>query len=74
MKIPQLVKKPENKSCHNVQWIDDYSWIHQEDILEVLKNSQKLNPEVRKYLEEENAFTEHHMSDTKKNPDLPPGI
>ena len=66
MKIPQLVKKPENKSCHNVQWIDDYSWIHQEDILEVLKNSQKLNPEVRKYLEEENAFTEHHMSDTKK--------
>ena len=66
MKIPQLVKKPENKSCHNVQWIDDYSWIHQEDILEVLKNNQKLNPEVRKYLEEENAFTEHHMSDTKK--------
>mgnify|MGYP001186748241 FL=1 len=66
MKIPQLVKKPENKSCHNVQWIDDYSWIHQEDILEVLKTSQKLNPEVRKYLEEENAFTEHHMSDTKK--------
>ena len=66
MKIPQLAKKPENKSCHNVQWIDDYSWIHQEDILEVLKNSQKLNPEVRKYLEEENAFTEHHMSDTKK--------
>ena len=66
MKIPQLVKKPENKSCHNVQWIDDYSWIHQKNILEVLKNSQKLNPEVRKYLEEENAFTEHHMSDTKK--------
>ena len=66
MKIPQLTKKPENKSCHNVQWTDNYSWIHQKNILEVLKNSQKLNPEVRKYLEEENAFTEHHMSDTKK--------
>ncbi len=66
MKIPQLTKKPENKSCHNVQWVDNYSWIHQTNILEVLKNSQKLNPEVRKYLEEENAFTEHHMSDTKK--------
>ncbi len=66
MKIPQLIKKPENKSCHNVEWIDDYSWIHQKDILEVLKNSQKLDPEVRKYLEEENAFTEYHMSDTKK--------
>ncbi len=66
MKIPQLTKKPENKSCHNVQWTDNYSWIHQKNILEVLKNSQKLDPEVRKYLEEENAFTEHNMSDTKK--------
>ena len=66
MKIPQLTKKPENKSCHNVQWTDNYSWIHQKNILDVLKNSQKLDPEVRKYLEEENAFTEHHMSDTKK--------
>ena len=66
MKIPQLTKKPENKSCHNVQWTDNYSWIHQKNILEVLKNSQKLDPEVRRYLEEENAFTSHHMSDTKK--------
>ena len=65
MKIPQLSKKPENKSCHNVKWVDNYSWIHQKNILEVLKDSQKLDPEVRKYLEEENAFTNHHMLDTK---------
>ena len=66
MKIPQLSKKPENKSCHNTEWVDNYSWIHQENILEVLKDSQKLNPEVRNYLEKENAFTLHNMSDTKK--------
>jgi len=66
MKIPQLSKKPENKSCHNTDWEDNYSWIHQKNILEVLKDSQKLNPEVKKYLEEENSFTEFHMSDTKK--------
>ena len=66
MKIPQLSKKPETKSCHNTDWEDNYSWIHQKNILEVLKDSQKLNPEVKKYLEEENSFTEFHMSDTKK--------
>ena len=66
MKIPQLSKKPEKKTCHNVDWEDNYSWIHQKNILEVLKDSQKLDPEVKKYLEEENSFTEFHMSDTKK--------
>ncbi|RPG97543.1 MAG: S9 family peptidase [Candidatus Pelagibacter sp. TMED106] len=66
MKIPQLKKKSEIKKCHNVSWEDNYSWIHQKDILEVLKDSKKLNPEVRKYLEEENSYAQFHLSDTKK--------
>ena len=66
MKIPQLKKKPELKSCHNTTWEDNYSWIHQDDILDVLKDSSKLLPDVRKYLEEENNFTEHNLKDTKK--------
>ena len=61
MKIPQLKKKPELKSCHNVTWEDDYSWIHQENILEVLKDSSKLLPEVRKYLEDENDYFSHQI-------------
>ena len=65
MKIPQLEKKPELKSCHNVNWEDNYSWVHQSNILEVLKNSSKLIPEVRNYLEKENAYTEHHLKNTK---------
>jgi len=66
MKIPQLQKKPEVKSCHNKTWQDDYSWIHQQNILEVLKDSSKLLKEVREYLEEENAYFEHGMNDTKE--------
>ena len=66
MKIPQLKKKPERKSCHNVAWEDNYSWIHQENILEVLKDGSKLLPEVRKYLEEENNYTDHILKDNKK--------
>jgi len=65
MKIPQLQKKPEKKTCHNFSWQDDYSWIHQDNILEVLKDNKKLNPEVKKYLEEENSYTDFHLSNTK---------
>ena len=65
MKIPQLKKKPTAKKHHNIEWIDNYSWIHQKNILEVLKDKKKLLPDVRSYLEEENKFTEINMKDTK---------
>ncbi len=65
MKLPQLEKKPEIKSCHNKTWTDDYSWIHQPNILEVLRDSSKLLPDVRKYLEDENEFFSDQMKDTK---------
>ncbi len=65
MKLPQLTKKPEKKSCHNTDWEDNYSWIHQKNILEVLKDGSKLMPEVREYLESENSYTEFHLKDTK---------
>ncbi len=66
MKIPQLEKKLELKSCHNTKWEDNYSWIHQSNILEVLKDGSKLLPKVRKYLEEENAYAEYNLKDTKE--------
>ena len=33
--------------------------------MEVLKDNKKLNPEIRKYLEEENSYTDFHLSNTK---------
>jgi len=65
MKVPYLKKKPEIKSCHNIDWEDNYSWIHQKNILEVLRDKTKLDPEVKKYLEEENSYAEHHLKNTK---------
>ena len=65
MNIPKLAKKPITKSCHNVTWEDDYAWIHQENILDVLKDGKKLLPEVKKYLNEENNYTEKKMLGTK---------
>ena len=66
MKIPQLKRKLEVKKYHNFELKDEFSWVHQKDILNVLKDSSKLNPEVRKYLEEENAYTKLQMKDTEQ--------
>tara|TARA_Y100001970_G_scaffold197539_1_gene240322 strand:+ start:6902 stop:8977 length:2076 start_codon:yes stop_codon:yes gene_type:complete len=65
MKIPQLEKKSEIKTCHNITWEDNYSWIHQSNILDVLKDSSKLLPKVREYLLSENEYFEYQMRDTK---------
>ena len=65
MKIPQLRRKLEVKNYHGYKIKDEYSWVHQKNILDVLKDSSKLNSEVRKYLEEENKYTEHHLKNTK---------
>ena len=66
MKIPQLRKQPEKKSFHGLEsWEDDYSWIHQDNCLEILRDTGQLNPEVRKYLEEENVYTKENMKDTE---------
>ena len=66
MKVPYLKKKLELKTCHNIEWEDNYSWIHQKNILEVLKDKTKLDTEVKKYLDEENSYAEHHLKDTKE--------
>ena len=66
MKVPYLKKKPELKTCHNIEWEDNYSWIHQKNILEVLRDKKKLDPEVKKYLDEENSYADHHLKNTKK--------
>ena len=65
MKVPYLKKKPEIKSCHNTKWEDNYSWIHQKNILEVLRDKTKLDTEVKKYLDEENSYAEYHLKDTQ---------
>jgi len=66
MKKPILKKIKEIKEHHGIQWEDYYSWIHQKNILEVLRDSQKLNKNVRNYLEAENKYTKYHLNKTKK--------
>ena len=66
MKAPKLKKIKETKECHGKKWVDNYSWIHQKNILDVLKDSTKLDKNVRSYLEAENKYTDYHLKKTKK--------
>ena len=66
MKAPKLKKILEIKECHGKKWEDNYSWIHQKNILDVLKDSSKLDKKVRNYLEAENKYTDYHLKKTRK--------
>ena len=65
MKLPQLRKQRTSKNYHGITINDDYAWVDQPDILEVLKDSSKLLPEVKKYVEENNNITEQYFADSK---------
>ena len=65
MNIPKLKKIKTTKNYHGIPLEDDYSWVDQPDILDVLKNPNKLHPEVKKYIEENNLLTEKYFDDVK---------
>ena len=65
MNIPELKKIKSEKKYHNTTLKDDYSWVDQPDILDVLKNPNKLHPDVKKYIEENNLLTEKYFDDVK---------
>ena len=66
MNIPKLRQQKTIKKYHGISWHDNYAWIHQKNNLKILKDPKTLNPEIRKYLEENNNYTEYHLKDAKK--------
>ena len=66
MKTPKLKKIESVKKHHGISLEDDYAWVDQPNILEVLKDPDKLLPDVRKYIEENNSLTEDYFKDAKK--------
>jgi oligopeptidase B len=65
MNIPKLKKIKTTKNYHGIPLEDDYSWVDQPDILEVLNDSKKLNTEVKDYIETNNKITENYFADVK---------
>jgi len=53
MKPPIAKKEPKVLKIHGYEIVDNYAWLRDRE--------EKKNPEVIKYLEDENAYTEAHM-------------
>ena len=66
MNIPKLKKIKTTKNYHGIPLEDDYSWVDQPNILEVLKDPKKLNTEVKDYIEANNKITEDFFVDVKE--------
>ena len=65
MNIPKLKKVENDKNYHGINLKDEYSWVDQPNILEVLKDPKKILPEVKKYIDENNKLTKNYFSDIK---------
>ena len=63
--IPKINKILNTVKIHNEELIDNYSWIKQKNWKEVILNPDKLNAQVKKYLDEENLFKENQLKDIK---------
>ena len=66
MNIPKLKKIKTIKNYHGIPLEDDYSWVDQPNILEVLKDPKKLDIEVRDYINANNKITEDYFVDVRK--------
>ena len=65
MNIPKLRKDKNAKTYHGYELIDNYGYVDQPNILSVLKQPEKLLPEVKKYILENNKLTEEYFKESK---------
>ena len=65
MIIPKLRKERTVKIHHGHELTDDYAFVDQANILQILKKPDLILPEVRKYIESNNELTEAYFADVK---------
>jgi len=65
LKPPIAAKRPVVTQHHGVTLTDDYAWLRADNWQEVMRDPATLDPEIRAYLEAENAYTAAEMADTE---------
>jgi len=65
MNIPKLRKDKTVKTYHGHDLADNYAYVDQHDILDVLKEPEKILPEVKNYIEQNNHLTEEYFKESK---------
>jgi oligopeptidase B len=61
---PMAPRRPHSFTRHGITVADDYAWLKDKNWQEVLRDPGVLDPDIRKYLEAENAYTEGLLGHT----------
>jgi len=62
---PKAAKKPVTDTRHGVTRTDDYAWLRADNWQQMFRDTSILDPEIRAYLEAENAYQDAAMADTE---------
>ena len=65
MKPPIAPRHPSRRTLHGVTITDDYAWLKDEKWQEVLRDPSLLDPEIRAYVEAENAYAGQRLGPTR---------
>ena len=63
---PVAPRRPHSFTTHGITVTDDYAWIKDPNWQEVLRDPSILDPDIRKYLETENDYTESLLGHTAR--------
>ncbi|WP_339029075.1 S9 family peptidase [Bradyrhizobium symbiodeficiens] len=61
---PVAPRRPHSFTRHGITVTDDYAWLKDAKWQEVLRDPKVLDPDIRKYLDEENGYTESLLGHT----------
>lgn len=62
--VPRAPKRPVAATRHGITLVDDYAWLKAPNWQAVMRNPVELDPEIRGYLEAENAHAEAALAPT----------
>ncbi len=62
---PSAARRPDVSVHHGVELRDDYAWLRAANWQDVMRDPSLLDAEIRAYLEQENAYCEAELADTR---------
>ncbi|MGA7456271.1 MAG: S9 family peptidase, partial [Methyloceanibacter sp.] len=63
---PRALRRPSTSRYHGIERVDDYAWLRADNWQAVMRDPALLDPEIRTYLEAENAYSKAVMADTEQ--------
>jgi oligopeptidase B len=65
MQPPKAAQRPHSVTLHGHERTDPYAWLRDENWQQLMQKPEVLKPEIRKYLEAENAYTARVLKDAE---------